>query len=105
MLDLGMSDQGLQALQTIQRDDPRKIDTLKVLAVTLRKQNQIEKELIIREQMSIFDPYNTSNYREMIQLNLLQGDTAIASALVDSVKKYDPNWIELNTLITLEKNP
>jgi len=96
MLDLGMSDEGLQELNSLQKIDPRKIDTLQVLAMQLRKQSKIREELIYRELISQLDPFNTKNYQELIKLNLLIGETSTAKAYLNTVKKYDPNWVELN---------
>jgi O-antigen ligase len=96
MLDLGMSNEGLQELDNLQKIDPRKIDTLQVLALQLRKQSNLREELIYRELISQLDPFNTKNYQELIKLNLLIGETSTAKAYLNTVKKYDPNWIELN---------
>ena len=91
-----MSDEGLQELNSLQKIDPRKIDTLQVLAMQLRKQSKIREELIYRELISQLDPFNTKNYQELIKLNLLIGETSTAKAYLNTVKKYDPNWVELN---------
>ena len=62
LIQYGLTEDGLTALENIHKKDPRNLDTINFLALTFENYNQIDKAIVYREKMADLNPWNAPNY-------------------------------------------
>jgi hypothetical protein len=58
----GLTEDGISALENIHKKDPRNLDAINFLALTFENYNQIDKAIIYREKIAALNPWNAPNY-------------------------------------------
>jgi len=62
LIQYGLTEDGLTALERIHEKDPRNLDAINFLALTFENYNQIDKAIIYREKIVVLNPWDAPNY-------------------------------------------
>jgi O-antigen ligase len=91
LVEKGLKDRGLLALNKIYDSDPRDLDALRVIAIVLKLENNSAEEILTRLAISKLDPFDAPNYLRLCQLYTSQGMLVDARKMRDKVLEIAPN--------------
>ena len=88
---MGFTSQAKEELNKLMSDDPRNLNYLQTLIIFASRENDLQKVIQIRTQVSEYDPWNAQNYLELMKLYKLSGDLSLASEMKDKIMSFAAN--------------
>ena len=91
LYDMGFRGQAKTEIQKLIELDPRNLNYLQGLIVMETSENNLEKVVQARIQISKYDQWNAENYLELIKLYKLSGDLEKANAVKNIIMSFASN--------------
>jgi O-antigen ligase len=91
LYDMGFTSQAKEELNKLVSDDPRNLNYLQALIIFETRENNLQRVIQIRTQVSEYDPWNAQNYLELMKLYKLSGDLSLASEMKDKIISFAAN--------------
>ena len=91
LYDMGFRDQAKTEIEKLIKLDPRNLNYLQGLIVMETSENNLEKVVQARIQISKYDQWNAENYLELIKLYKLSGDLEKANAVKNIIMSFASN--------------
>lgn len=101
LFDMGYLDEAYELVLEVHLNEPRDPVFLKGLALIEESRGNIKGVIYAREQMSIFDPWNTDNYLALLKLYKNNGDLNNATAMKDKIISFAPGTEIAKTAIEI----
>ena len=101
LFDMGYLDEAYEVVLEVHLNEPRDPVFLKGLALIEESRGNIKGVISAREQMSIFDPWNTDNYLALLKLYKNNGDLNNATAMKDKIISFAPGTEIAKTAIEI----
>jgi hypothetical protein len=91
LYDMGFTAQATEELNKLVSEDPRNLNYLQALTIFETQENNLQRVIQIRTQISEYDPWGAQNYLELIKLYKLSGDLSKASEMKDKIMSFAAN--------------
>jgi O-antigen ligase len=91
LIQAGFTEEGILILKKILADDPRNLDAINGLALTLEQLNKIPDAITYREKMTELDPWNAANYLALGKDYRAQGDFVKSKEMLDKILSFASN--------------
>jgi tetratricopeptide (TPR) repeat protein len=88
LVQAGFTDEGLEIVRKIHASDPRNLDAINGLALTLEQLDKIPDAIIYRLKLAELDPWNAVNYLELGKDYKKVGDLIKSQAMFNKVISF-----------------
>jgi hypothetical protein len=105
MVDVGYISESYRQITGLHEKDPRNLDMLRWLAEYNKSIAKYENEILFRTDISLFDPWNATNYLMLGIAYKQTGDSVNSKKMLDKINSFAPNSdVAKKALIELDAN-
>ena len=88
LFDRNLDSTSVEIMQKLLVNDPRNVDILRVMSIVSNKNQEIESEIRLREKIIELDPWDATNYLQLLKLYKGVGELSSANLMLAKINSF-----------------